>query len=159
MLAILSASWLCLHLRGKLHQRTSGLILRKNGRFGHLSSSTLAVFPCFGGNAQDGKVWNWLFNHLVVCQRYCPAYGVFQLSGILKPTWATKAAGFLPAPQPFPTWPSIGGFIYFWRWRFLPGQKDFQKNGFIFPSSLWDPFVLYHTATRGAMCGHHRRSF
>lgn len=109
----------------------------------------LAYFLVLAGTLKTEKVWNWLFNTSLFASVIIAFYGVFQLWGILithqgDRTDATLGnASYLAIYMVFHIFLAMALFYR---------TKDFRKWIYFFVIAL-ESFVLYHTATRGAILG------
>ena len=109
----------------------------------------LAYFLVLAGMLKTEKVWNWLFNTSLFASVIVAFYGVFQLFGILQ----THQGNRLDATLGNATYLAIYMvFHIFLALMFFYRAQDFRKWLYVFVVAL-ESFVLYHTATRGAILG------
>ena len=109
----------------------------------------LAYFLVLAGMLKTEKVWNWLFNTSLFASVIIAFYGVFQLSGILQTHQGSRLDATLGNASYLAVYMVFHIFLamaLFYR------TKDFRKWIYFFVIIL-ESFVLYHTATRGAILG------
>ena len=109
----------------------------------------LAYFLVLAGTLKTEKVWNWLFNTSLFASVIVAFYGVFQLSGILQTHQGSRLDATLGNASYLAVYMV---FHIFLAMALFTGQK-ISENGFIFFVIALESFVLYHTATRGAILG------
>ena len=108
-----------------------------------------AYFLVLAGMLKTEKVWNWLFNTSLFASVTIAFYGVFQLSGILQTHQGSRLDATLGNASYLAVYMVFHIFLamaLFYR------TKDFRKWIYFFVIIL-ESFVLYHTATRGAILG------
>ncbi len=108
-----------------------------------------AYFIILAGTMKTEKFWNWLFNTSLFASVIVAFYGVFQLWGILQ----THQGNRLDATLGNASYLAIYMvFHIFLAMALFYRVKDFRKWIYFFIIVL-ESFVLYHTATRGAILG------
>ena len=108
-----------------------------------------AYFLVLAGMMKTEKVWNWLFNTSLFASVIVAFYGVFQLFGILQTHQGNRLDATLGNASYLAVYMVFHIFLamaLFYR------TKDFRKWIYFFVITL-ESFVLYHTATRGAILG------
>ena len=109
----------------------------------------LAYFLVLAGTMKTEKVWNWLFHTSLFASAIIAFYGIFQLFGILQTHQGSRLdatlgnASYLAVYMVFHIFLALALFYR---------AKDFRKWIYLFVIIL-ESFVLYHTATRGAILG------
>ena len=109
----------------------------------------LAYFLVLVGTMKTEKVWNWLFHTSLFASAIIAFYGIFQLFGILQTHQGSRLdatlgnASYLAVYMVFHIFLALALFYR---------AKDFRKWIYLFVIIL-ESFVLYHTATRGAILG------
>src|SRR3989339_244353 len=122
------------------YERMEGLVT-----FLHL----LAYFLVLAGTMKTEKVWNWLFHTTLFASAIIAFYGVSQLFGVLQTHQGSRLdatlgnASYLAVYMVFHIFLALALFYR---------AKDFRKWIYFFVIIL-ESFVLYHTATRGAILG------
>ena len=109
----------------------------------------LAYFLVLAGMLKTEKVWNWLFNTSLFASVIIAFYGVFQLFGILQTHQGNRLDATLGNASYLAVYMVFHIFLamaLFYR------TQDFRKWVYFFVIIL-ESFVLYHTATRGAILG------
>ena len=109
----------------------------------------LAYFLVLAGTMKTEKVWNWLFNTSLFASVIIAFYGVFQLFGILQTHQGNRLDATLGNASYLAVYMVFHIFLamaLFYR------ARDFRKWIYFFVVAL-ESFVLYHTATRGAILG------
>lgn len=109
----------------------------------------LAYFLVLAGTLKTEKVWNWLFNTSLFASAIIAFYGVFQLFGILQTHQGNRLDATLGNASYLAVYMV---FHIFLAMAFFYRTKDFRKWIYLFVIAL-ESFVLYHTATRGAILG------
>src|SRR3972149_927931 len=95
------------------------------------------------------KIWNWRFHTTLLASAIIAFYGVFQLFGVLQTHQGSRLdatlgnASYLAIYMVFHIFLALALFYR---------AKDFRKWIYLFVIIL-ESFVLYHTATRGAILG------
>ena len=108
-----------------------------------------AYFLILAGAMKTEKVWNWLFHTSLFASAIIAFYGVFQLFGILQTHQGSRLDATLGNASYLAVYMVFHIFLamaLFYR------AKDFRKWIYLFVIIL-ESFVLYHTATRGAILG------
>ena len=109
----------------------------------------LAYFLVLAGTMKTEKVWNWLFHTTLLASAIIAFYGVFQLFGVLQTHQGSRLDATLGNASYLAVYMVFHIFLamaLFYR------AKDFRKWIYFFVIIL-ESFVLYHTATRGAILG------
>jgi len=109
----------------------------------------LAYFLVLAGSMKTEKVWNWLFHTTLLASAIIAFYGVFQLFGVLQTHQGSRLDATLGNASYLAVYMIFHIFLalaLFYR------AKDFRKWIYLFVIIL-ESFVLYHTATRGAILG------
>lgn len=109
----------------------------------------LAYFLVLAGTMKTEKAWNWLFNTTLFASVIIAFYGVFQLGGILQIHQGDRLDATLGNASYLAIYMVFHIFLamaLFYR------AKDYRKWIYFFVIALGS-FVLYHTATRGAIIG------
>jgi len=109
----------------------------------------LAYFLVLAGTMKTEKVWNRLFHTTLFASAIIAFYGVFQLWGVFQTHQGNRLdatlgnASYLAVYMVFHIFLALALFYR---------AKDFRKWIYFFVIIL-ESFVLYHTATRGAILG------
>jgi len=109
----------------------------------------LAFFLVLAGTMKTERVWNRLFNTTLFASAIVAFYGVFQLFGILKTHQGNRLDATLGNASYLAVYMVFHIFLamaLFYR------VQDYRKWIYFFIIIL-ESFVLYHTATRGAILG------
>lgn len=109
----------------------------------------LAYFLVLAGTLKTEKVWNWLFNTSLFASVIMAFYGIFQLWGIFITHQGDRTDATLGNSSYLAIYMVFHIFLamaLFYR------AKDFRKWIYLFVIAL-ELFILYHTATRGAILG------
>ena len=109
----------------------------------------LAYFLVLAGTMKTERVWNRLFNTTLFASAIIAFYGVFQLFGILQTHQGSRLDATLGNASYLAVYMVFHIFLamaLFYR------AQDYRKWIYFFIIIL-ESFVLYHTATRGAILG------
>ena len=146
MLAILSASWLCPQSSGENFYRSFwSNYERMEGLVTYLHFCSLISFA-LAGNAQNGKVWSWLFNTSLFASVIMAFYGIFQLWGIFQTHQGNRLDVTLGNASYLAIYMVFHIFLAFA--LFFTGRK-ISENGFILLLSPWNHSLLLYGDQRG----------
>ncbi len=109
----------------------------------------LAYFLVLAGTMKTEKIWNWLFHTALFASVIIAFYAIFQLFGILQTHQGSRLDATLGNASYLAVYMAFHIFLalaLFYR------AKDFRK-WIYFSVSILESFILYHTATRGAILG------
>lgn len=109
----------------------------------------LAYFLVLAGTMKTEKIWNWLFNTTLFASVIMAFYGIFQLWGVLITHQGDRTDATLGNASYLAIYMVFHIFLataLFYR------ARDFRKWIYLFVIAL-ESFILYHTATRGAILG------
>src|SRR3989339_1646027 len=109
----------------------------------------LAYFLVLAGSMKTERIWNWLFHTTLLASAIIAFYGIFQLFGVLQTHQGSRLDATLGNASYLAVYMIFHIFLalaLFYR------AKDFRKWIYLFVIIL-ESFVLYHTATRGAILG------
>ena len=108
-----------------------------------------AYFLVLAGTMKTERIWNWLFHTTLFASAIIAFYGVFQLFGILQTHQGSRLDATLGNASYLAVYMAFHIFLAL---AFFYRTKDFRKWIYFFVIIL-ESFVLYHTATRGAILG------
>ena len=109
----------------------------------------LAYFLVLAGTMKTEQIWNRLFNTTLFASAIVAFYGVFQLFGILQTHQGSRLDATLGNASYLAVYMIFHIFLAL---AFFYRAQDYRKWIYLFVVIL-ESFVLYHTATRGAILG------